>query len=168
MGVDRPEERTDADAVRPEPFEDPEAPGATDMPEVGEDDFPAQPLRQPDTAVDDGAPMPPEAAAAHEGFDRAAEAAHDELDAGLKSDPGPNRGYSGGRYGRRREPTPPVAFPRLDEPSADRQVLAIINAPMDVRTFCRVLDALGYGFPRAVVLGNEQGQAVVYAEPIEE
>jgi hypothetical protein len=103
---------------------------------MGDDDFDEgirpEPLREP-SREDDGEPMPPDALAEQERLDRAAEAAHVELDRARKA----------------------------SLVSPPRRVLAILRPPMSVTTFTAVLDALCREFP-ASTIENDQGGYIIY------
>lgn len=95
--------------------------------------------------------MPPEAAGAHEAFDRAAEAAHRELDDDASD------GFSSDKLsssGRKSDGAPPV------------RPLVTIYLPMDMRAAAEIMLAVAKHFPDAEV--SDQAGTVIHVMPKKE
>lgn len=105
--------------------------------------FPAEPLRAPGGDEDDGAPMPPEAAAAQEDFLRRAEEAHRELDEG-------------------REPNMFDIVDLSDAATEDVQRIALLYLPMDAATAARILLAISNEFPASMCRYDDGGNWLIF------
>lgn len=99
---------------------------------------------------DTGEPMSPEAAGAHEAFDRAAEAAHRELDDGGDGFGSDKLGSSG----------------RMSDGAPPRRPLVTIYLPMHMRAAAEIMLAVAKHFPDAQL--NDEAGTVIHVMPKKE